>query len=65
MPLTAPSSLAAAGLLDLDAVDVLERLQLFNPLLFDLVLKRALRSGGSALPAGVFETRRVFAPTPA
>ncbi|MCB1906618.1 MAG: amidohydrolase family protein [Rhodocyclaceae bacterium] len=65
VPLTAPSSLAAAGLLDLDAVDVLERLQLFNPLLFDLVLKRALRSGGSALPAGVFETRRVFAPTPA
>jgi mannonate dehydratase len=32
-----------------------------NPLLFDFVLKRALRANGKALPASVFETRRFFA----
>ncbi|MCB1895015.1 MAG: amidohydrolase family protein [Zoogloeaceae bacterium] len=60
LPLTSPSSLAAAGLLDDDVVDLLDRLQLVNPLLFDLVLKRSLRSGDRVLPARVFETRRVF-----
>lgn len=60
LPLTSPSSLAAAGLLDGEAVDVLDRLQLANPLLFDLVLKRSLRSQGRGLPRHVFETRRVF-----
>lgn len=60
LPLTSPTSLAAAGLLDDEMVDLLDRLQLANPLLFDLVLKRSLRSGDRTLPARVFETRRVF-----
>ncbi|MCB1957210.1 MAG: amidohydrolase family protein [Rhodocyclaceae bacterium] len=60
LPLTSPRSLARAGLLDEAAVPVLGEIQEHNPLLFDLVLKRSLRSGGQALPARVFETRRVF-----
>ena len=33
---------------------------LHNPLLFDFVLKRHLRSNGKALARGVFETRAFF-----
>ncbi len=62
LPLTSPGALARAGLLDADAVEVLGDIQEHNPLLFDFVLKRSLRSGGRALPARVFETRRVFDP---
>jgi len=32
----------------------------YNPLLFDFVLKRHLHAGASALPASVFETRKMF-----
>ncbi|MCB1888378.1 MAG: amidohydrolase family protein [Rhodocyclaceae bacterium] len=60
LPLTSPRALSRAGLLDPAAVPVLGEIQEHNPLLFDLVLKRALRSDGQALPARVFETRRVF-----
>jgi len=43
------------------AAPVLKEIRLHNPLLFDFVLKRALRSGGKAFPASVFETRKFFA----
>ena len=39
---------------------MLKEIRLHNPLLFDFVLKRNLRSNGKALSAGVFETRRFF-----
>jgi mannonate dehydratase len=42
------------------AADVLREIRLHNPLLFDFVLKRHLRSNGRALAAGVFETRAFF-----
>ncbi len=60
LPLISPAMLARADLLDEAAVPVLGRIQQHNPLLFDFVLKRSLRSDGRALPARVFETRRVF-----
>ncbi|HKU48127.1 MAG TPA: hypothetical protein VJQ58_14670 [Burkholderiales bacterium] len=48
------------------AAPVLTEIRRHNPLLFDFVLKRTLRVGGSrttagkALPASVFETRAFF-----
>jgi mannonate dehydratase len=59
--LTRVPRLADAGLLDAEAVPVLEQIREHNPLLFDFVLKRSLRVGARALPPAVFETRRHFA----
>lgn len=58
MPLFSPTRLQRAGLLAEADVPVLTQVREHNPLLFDLVLKRRLRSGGTAgatLPASVFE----------
>lgn len=60
MPLYSPAQLAAAGLLEDSAVEPLQALRQHNPLLFDLVLKRQLRSGGARLSAVVFNTRRLW-----
>jgi predicted TIM-barrel fold metal-dependent hydrolase len=60
MPLFSPTELADGGLLDAAAVPVLNAIQGANPLLFDFVLKRQLRSGGKRLAAGVFQTRDFF-----
>ena len=37
-----------------------DRIREYNPLLFDFVLKRHLRSNGKALSNSVFETRKFF-----
>jgi uncharacterized protein len=55
MPLFSPASLQRAGLLAQADVPVLLRVRDHNPLLFDLLLKRRLRSGSAYLPAAVFE----------
>ena len=60
MPLFAPADFAKAGMLAEDLVPVLGELHAYNPLLFDLVLKRHLKSGGVGLPKQVFEARRFF-----
>ena len=67
MPLVSLKRLARAGLLGEDAVPVLQRLREHNPLLADLVIKRTLRAGGTALPAAVFEARALdtLRPSPA
>ncbi len=62
MPLYSPRLLADTGLLDAADVAPLSALRGHNPLLFDFVLKRRLRSGGKRLAAAVFETRRFFEP---
>ncbi|MDP1526948.1 MAG: amidohydrolase family protein [Rhodocyclaceae bacterium] len=62
MPLFAPAELAKAGLIAEDAVAVLVELHAHNPLLFDFVLKRQLKSGKKNLSANIFETRPFFAP---
>jgi len=64
VPLVSPALLASEGMLDAAAVPVLEAIREHNPLLFDLVLKRQLRSRGKRLANPIFETRRFFSRTP-
>jgi uncharacterized protein len=60
MPIFSVDYLINIGLLDKESAPVLSEIRRHNPLLFDFVLKRRLRSGGKALSAGVFETRSFF-----
>jgi mannonate dehydratase len=60
LPLFTTSKLAKAGLLDSAAVPVLDEIQLYNPLLFDFVLKRQLQSGTQKLADNIFHTRDFF-----
>jgi mannonate dehydratase len=60
LPLISPAALADAGMLAAEVAPVLETVREHNPILFDFVLKRHLKSDGVTLPAGVFETRRFF-----
>jgi mannonate dehydratase len=60
MPIFSVDYLVQIGLLAADAAPVLKEIRAHNPLLFDFVLKRSLRSNGHALPARVFETRGFF-----
>jgi mannonate dehydratase len=60
MPIFSVDYLVSLGLLEAAATPVLKEIRAHNPLLFDLVTKRSLRSGGKRLPASVFETRRFF-----
>ncbi|MBD5804820.1 Amidohydrolase [Azoarcus sp. Aa7] len=64
LPLIAPAQFAAEGMLDAAAVPVLEAIREHNPILFDVVLKRHLRSRGKRLAPTIFETRRFFSRTP-
>ncbi|MBT0962794.1 amidohydrolase family protein [Denitromonas iodatirespirans] len=65
LPLVSPAQLAAEDMLVDAAVPLLERLRDHHPILFDLVLKRLLRSRGARLADGIFETRRFFDRSPA
>jgi mannonate dehydratase len=60
LPIFSVDYLVSLGLVSSAAAPVLRDIRLHNPLLFDFVLKRELRSGGKALPASVFETRMFF-----
>ncbi len=60
MPLFSVEQMVSLRLIDEKAASILTEIRRHNPLLFDFVLKRALRSNGKALPAGVFETRAFF-----
>jgi len=60
MPVFSVDYLVSLGLLAPSAAPVLREIRAHNPLLFDFVLKRHLRSNGKALAAGVFETRAFF-----
>ncbi|TDM08057.1 MAG: amidohydrolase [Ideonella sp. MAG2] len=59
-PLYRPAGLVRAGLLAAEHVEVLDAVRAHNPLLFDLMLKRALRWQGQGLSAAAFATRRHF-----
>lgn len=58
MPIFSVDYLVSLGLLEERAAPVLREIRAHNPLLFDFVLKRALRSRGRSLSKSVFETRR-------
>ena len=60
MPLFSVDYLVSLGLVVESAAPVLKEIRSYNPLLFDFVLKRQLRSGGKALSKSVFETRAFF-----
>jgi predicted TIM-barrel fold metal-dependent hydrolase len=62
MPLYSPRRLVEMGLLDAAAAAPLTTIRTHNPLMFDFVLKRHLRSGKHRLAAQAFETRRFFLP---
>ena len=60
MPVFSVDYLVSLKLLPESAAPVLKEIRLHNPLLFDFVLKRNLRSNGKSLSTSVFETRRFF-----
>jgi mannonate dehydratase len=60
MPLVTLDGLAQDGFISPEIAEVLKRVREHNPLLFDLALKRQLRSGGKRLAAQMFETRPFF-----
>jgi len=62
MPIFSVDYLVSIGLAPAAAAPVLKEIRTHNPLLFDFVLKRHLRSNGHSLPARVFETRGFFEP---
>jgi len=70
MPLFSVDYLVSLGLVQESAKPVLREIRAHNPLLFDFVLKRHLRSGrtsataGKALSASVFQTRAFFEAAP-
>jgi mannonate dehydratase len=60
MPIFSLDYLVSLGLLDASAAPVLSEIREYNPLLFDFVLKRHLRSHGKRFPPAVFQTRQFF-----
>ena len=60
MPIFSVDYLVSLKMIEAAAADVLREIRLHNPLLFDFVLKRNLRSNGKSLAASVFETRKFF-----
>ena len=60
MPIFSVRDLVARGLLEASAEAALKAIRSHNPLLFDFVLKRALRANGRSFPPSVFETRDFF-----
>ena len=60
MPIFSVDYVVSLGMLEASSAEVLREIRLHNPLLFDFVLKRSLRSNGKSLSARVFETRGFF-----
>ena len=60
MPIFSVDYLVSLKMVQESAAPVLREIRAHNPLLFDFVLKRHLRSNGKVLAAGVFETRAFF-----
>ena len=64
MPVFSVEYLVSIGLLDASAAPILSEIRTYNPLLFDFVLKRHVRSASHAFDAQVFRTRDFFADPP-
>jgi mannonate dehydratase len=60
MPIFSVDYLVSLNLVESRASPILKEIRAHNPLLFDFVLKRHLRSNGRSLSARVFETRGFF-----
>jgi mannonate dehydratase len=59
-PIVSTQSFADWGFIKQQEADVLIQIRRFNPLLFDFVLKRAIKIHDSKLDPVVFESRRIF-----
>ncbi len=59
-PLYSVDYMVERGYIETSAAPLFKGLREYNPLLFDFVLKRSLRSGGKRLSPGIFETRAFF-----
>ena len=59
-PLYSVDYMVELGYIEKNAAPLFKGLREYNPLLFDFVLKRSLRSNGKRLAAGIFETRAFF-----
>jgi len=60
MPIFSVGDLVARGLLAESSAEPLKTIRSHNPLLFDFVVKRALRANGKSFAASIFETRDFF-----
>lgn len=60
VPLFSPSQLQRLGLIDAETASVVFEVQKYNPLLFDLILKRNFEWQGRRFPREVFETADFF-----
>lgn len=60
LPLFSRAQLRRLGLLDAETASVIFEVQKYNPLLFDLILKRNLTWQGRRFPPRVFETVEFF-----
>jgi hypothetical protein len=60
MPIFSVDALVDSGLLGRASAQPLKTIRSHNPLLFDFVLKRALRANGKSFARSVFETRDFF-----
>jgi mannonate dehydratase len=60
LPLFSMTTMVDRGYIDERQADTVRAIRRHNPLLFDLVLKRALRRAGKGFPPSVFESRRIF-----
>ena len=62
-PLYSPQNFVDWGMLKETEAEVLSEVRRYNPLLFDVMLKRLIKVKGKQLSARVFETRRHFVKT--
>lgn len=60
LPVFSPQNFVDWGMLSASQADVLSAVRRYNPLLFDVMLKRLIKVKGKRLSQRVFETRRHF-----
>ena len=60
LPLYSPQNFVDWGMLAANEAEVLSEIRRYNPILFDVMLKRLLKVKGKQLHKSVFETRRHF-----
>lgn len=60
LPLYSPQNFVDWGMLKASEADILSEVRRYNPILFDVMLKRLIRVNGKQFSTRVFETRRHF-----
>lgn len=64
LPIYSPQNFEDWGMLTEAEANVLSQVRVYNPLLFDVMLKRLIKVKGKKLSSHVFETRRHFEKSP-